>query len=163
MEGILVYYEKYKNDIIIGVMLSVCVACIVILYIYRPVPCKSGTRGPNGKSPWLGSCQKCDENSFSYDNTPYCFSCQYGSFLKSGDAGPCYPCPEGHYLKDDKCKKCPAGTYANLENGVRLSCTECPLGTYNENAGSEKCTPCPDGKTTTTVRTIHKKSCVSVS
>jgi hypothetical protein len=155
-----------QNANIIGVALSVCVACIVILYIYRPVPCKSGTRGPNGKSPWLGSCLDCDDDTYSYDNKPYCFPCKYGSFLDpefTGDGEPCYPCPEGHYFENGKCEECPAGTSANLEYGVRLTCTECPRGTYSDSVGSEKCTICPAGKTTSTVRTIDKNSCVGVS
>lgn len=47
-------------------------------------------------------------------------------------------CLPGNYMKNDRCTKCPVGTYSALSGST--FCTKCPEGTMSLQEGSSKCT-----------------------
>ena len=69
---------------------------------------------------------KCSAGQYLSNNK--CYSCDAGTFSKSGD---------------NKCTKCSAGTYSNKASS---SCIKCKAGTYS-NSGSGSCIKCSNGYT----------------
>jgi signal peptide, CUB and EGF-like domain-containing protein 1/3 len=142
-------------------------AITLILMFGRPVPCYSGTQTESGKSPWFGSCTACGDDEFSIGGNAVCLKCPIGT-LKSNkldaDGIPCFPCEEGMYFKmiGGECGKCPSKQQVKRggDSGVALSCELCPIGTYNPTPGSEKCTSCPDGKTTYKTGSQTETECI---
>ena len=55
--------------------------------------------------------------------------------------------------------KCPPGKYFEVENGM-IVCKECPIGKYSDEEMQEKCTECPDKKTTQATGTKSADMCI---
>ena len=88
-----------------------------------------------------------------------CYTCSKGTFSVSGkwfviqticlQTNRNYisiSCPAGQYsdaFGTLKCKKCPIGTYSNVEGAEDSSvCQHCPHGFYSTSEGAEECTKC---------------------
>ncbi|XP_060578614.1 sushi, von Willebrand factor type A, EGF and pentraxin domain-containing protein 1-like isoform X2 [Ruditapes philippinarum] len=63
-------------------------------------------------------------------------------------------CPSGMVRIEVFCAVCPAGSYSDGQ-----IVTMCPRGQYQDATGQSACKPCPSGKTTTGIGSIHGSEC----
>lgn len=55
-------------------------------------------------------------------------------------------CLPGHFLFDDYCKPCMAGTFSSVYGALtEAACVACPVGTYASGPGFSECWQCPPG------------------
>jgi len=82
----------------------------------------------------------------------------------NGNSSSIFQCEEGegYNTSQGECRKCPAGHQVLIIDGNRFNCVRCPIGTYNPRTGVEKCTPCGEGMTTSSVGTRHASSCYNI-
>jgi len=120
-------------------------------------PCGVGEVDVGGNS----ACLPCDVNQKRPLNETVCLDCEPGYFayevssneshadpnllLIASGIGQCHPCPLGFYrgAGDDRCKQCPAGTFAPTEGSAE--CTPCNAGTYASGLQSTACLACAIG------------------
>ena len=117
------YIKPYKGILIFVGVLIVC-GIIAIILVGKPVSCKAGTHGTNGKSPWFGSCIECEAGKYTNKSgSSECTECNAGEYSDSGSS---------------ECSKCNAGTYSL---GNASECKVCEAGKYSD-SGSSECGPC---------------------
>jgi len=163
------YIEPYSGILIFVGVLIVCGIIAAIILVGKPVFCKAGTHGTNGKSPWFGVCVECEAGTYSGDNSDKCKKCKAGTYsTTSGSSGciecgagtysttsgssECASCPAGNYSGEGStsCRPCVAGTYSlgNASECIECGaggCSPCPTGTFSSDPGSTECTDCPAG------------------